>query len=732
MNNKQIFFGVTLMLCNTSFAQEIIIEDPSNYTGSNIIAEGPSNNKIIISIQKDDTFKLNGDVYGAKYTSDNVEKNMVEMQNTIILKNVSGAYTSGHDAIQNTVSLKNCESIQDWKKIVGGQASNGNSKNNKVEIDGGNYEVGIYGGYSTGRSNESSVQGNIVIIKDGTFTFTSLSAGKEIAGGYSDSKGSVNNNSVVVADGDFIGRGNGNAIYGGYANAGADVLNNKVEIYGGNFDNCTITGGYSTSGLVKGNKAYIYGGNFNCNIYAGRSDRANVNGNEIIISMKSDIEKANLEKARLYGDPYRLGNDNKLIIDGWDGRVKGVYNFNSIDFENINWNKDGVVLEITNGDNSLKNTDINLVSMSGGSKINIGESMYMIKCVNGDLGTDATKIYDKGFTAGVSVEGTGTITVEDNGNIKYEITGKQINKQINLVTENRSISTAFLANGSDLLSDALSAVEKDEKYGTKTFAIIEGTNSTYNVSDDLKVNGWNGVYGVGNAAQLNNGKVAYAVFFENGSGNYRTFNSFQDEIFRGNGNLVYNGGGATIRFINKNGVYTEGSFRAGMMKNNMQDVMKDGSGQIYSYKSESNYYGFHLGLGKNINISDDQDIDIYARYYHTYNGNDKFNVGGDDFEIDSTRSNRIRLGLRYNINKENKWNLYYGTAWEHEFDGTSNVKVQGEELPAKSLDGNSYLGEIGFKYLESQESPWNFEGRLSAYIGERRGFSGLLRMTYSF
>lgn len=86
MNNKQIFFSVTLMLCNTSFAQEIIIEDPSNYTGSNIIAEGPSNNKIIISIQKDDTFTLNGDVYGAKYTSDNVEKNMVEIQNTIIKK----------------------------------------------------------------------------------------------------------------------------------------------------------------------------------------------------------------------------------------------------------------------------------------------------------------------------------------------------------------------------------------------------------------------------------------------------------------------------------------------------------------------------------------------------------------------------------------------------------------------------------------------------------------------
>lgn len=84
MNNKKFLFGVTLMLCNTAFAQEITINTPSDYEGKSIIAEGSSNNKIIVSMKKEDAFTLNGDVYGAKYTSDNVEKNMVEIQNTII------------------------------------------------------------------------------------------------------------------------------------------------------------------------------------------------------------------------------------------------------------------------------------------------------------------------------------------------------------------------------------------------------------------------------------------------------------------------------------------------------------------------------------------------------------------------------------------------------------------------------------------------------------------------
>lgn len=36
---------------------------------------------------------------------------------------------------------------------------------------------------------------------------------------------------------------------------------------------------------------------------------------------------------------------------------------------------------------------------------------------------------------------------------------------------------------------------------------------------------------------------AGGVFYENGSGNYRTYNEFNNEFFRGDGSLVYNGGG---------------------------------------------------------------------------------------------------------------------------------------------------------------------------------------------
>ena len=40
-----------------------------------------------------------------------------------------------------------------------------------------------------------------------------------------------------------------------------------------------------------------------------------------------------------------------------------------------------------------------------------------------------------------------------------------------------------------------------------------------------------------------------------GSGNYRTYNEFNNEFFRGDGSMVYNGGGIAARYENKNGVY---------------------------------------------------------------------------------------------------------------------------------------------------------------------------------
>lgn len=306
------------------------------------------------------------------------------------------------------------------------------------------------------------------------------------------------------------------------------------------------------------------------------------------------------------------------------------------------------------------------------------------------------------------------------------------NSQTHLVAQNHAVAAAFVNQGTDLISDSLDTLSRDHKYGVKTFAAVHGNHSKYDVNSDLKINGWSGIVGVGNEKDIGNGDFSWGAFFENGSGTYRTYNSFNGDFFRGDGNVVYNGGGLAARFEQDNGVYTEGSLRAGLLKNEMKDALRDGAGNSYGYKSESTYYGAHIGVGKIISLDADKDLDIYGKFFHTYTEGDTFTVAGDKFDLDGITSDRLRIGARLTTNKENKFSTYYGLAYEYEFNGDADMRVENMSTPQQSLKGSSYMAEIGVNYQPSSDSPWSFDLSMRGYAGQREGFSGNVQAVYSF
>ena len=306
------------------------------------------------------------------------------------------------------------------------------------------------------------------------------------------------------------------------------------------------------------------------------------------------------------------------------------------------------------------------------------------------------------------------------------------NPQTHLVAQNHAVAAAFVNQGTDLISDSLDTLSRDDNYGVKTFAAVHGNHSKYDVNSDLKINGWSGIVGVGNEKDVGNGDFGWGVFFENGSGNYNTYNGFNGNYFRGDGNVVYNGGGIAARFEQDNGVYTEGSLRAGLLKNEMKDALMDGAGNSYGYKSESTYYGAHIGVGKIISLDTDKDLDIYGKFFHTYTDGDTFTVAGDKFDLDSITSDRLRIGARLMTNKENKLSTYYGLAYEYEFNGDADMRVENTSTPQQSLKGSSYMAEIGVNYQPSSDSPWSFDLSMRGYAGQREGFSGSVQAVYSF
>ena len=179
------------------------------------------------------------------------------------------------------------------------------------------------------------------------------------------------------------------------------------------------------------------------------------------------------------------------------------------------------------------------------------------------------------------------------------VTGVERNKQTNLVAENRAVAAAFVNQGTDLIADSLDTLSRDGKYGVKTFAAVHGNRSKYDVNSDIKINGWSTIVGVGAENEHNGGDFSWGVFYENGSGNYRTYNDFNNEFFRGDGSLVYNGGGIAARYENSHGVYTEGSLRAGMLKSEMTDALSDGENK-YGYESENRLLRRTYRRGQNI------------------------------------------------------------------------------------------------------------------------------------
>lgn len=517
---------------------------------------------------------------------------------------------------------------------------------------------------------------------------------------------------------------------------GAHYNSNQTE----NTASLTIGNGFNTKvGIVAGTYAAgsknaengvvnISGDNITYDgiVYAGYSESGNASKNTINV-----LSATNASKMTLSGG--NTGSSaNTLNVTGNGSTFNSIEDFDTINFNGIKLNgADVLTLQSAN----LNGTTLNVESLEGGNNYNAGDTVTLIKSADAITGTsDGINIDNDIVTAGVARDlEISTGLNADGKSIDMYVEDVSMNDQITLVAENRAVAAAFVNQGTDLISDSLNTISRDDNYGVKTFAAVHGNRSKYDVNSDIKINGWSTIVGVGNADKFDNGsEFSWGVFYENGSGNYRTYNEFNNEFFRGDGSLVYNGGGIAARYENKNGVYTEGSLRAGMLKSDMDNALRDGAGNFYGYESESAYYGAHIGVGKIISLSDSSDLDIYGKFFHTYTEGDSVTIADDKFNFDSITSDRLRVGARITSNKENKFSTYYGLAYEYEFNGDADMTAQGLKAPTQSLQGSSVMAEVGFNYQPTPDSPWSFDLNMRGYAGERQGGSFNVQATYTF
>ncbi len=407
-------------------------------------------------------------------------------------------------------------------------------------------------------------------------------------------------------------------------------------------------------------------------VYAGYSESGTVKDNTINVVAGTQAENMSLSGSNK--EAASASDNNTLSINGNGNAFNKIENFKTINFNDVTLNK-AAALNVQEA-NLTDTTTINVNSFTDGQIYHGGESVTLLKSATAITGEGKVNIDNDIVTAGLTQDlHISTAQSADNTSIDLYVEDVSLNDQITLVAENRAVAAAFVNQGTDLISDSLDTLSRDGNYGVKTFAAVHGNRSEYDVNSDLKINGWSTIVGVGNAAEFADGdEFSWGVFYENGSGNYRTYNEFNNEFFRGDGSLVYNGGGIAARYENASGVYTEGSLRAGMLKSEMDNALRDGSGNYYGYDSESAYYGAHIGVGKIISLSDSSDLDVYGKFFHTYTEGDSFTVAKDKFEFDSITSDRLRIGARVTTNKANAFSTYYGLAYEYEFNGDADMR----------------------------------------------------------
>ena len=650
---------------------------------------------------------VEGSVYGGHSLSysreGEVTGNTVTITSDSAVKgSVYGGYNNGGGEVSgNTVTITGCKVNDAYGAAVYGGCSYGDATGNRVTITDSTVGTEDSNGIVYGGWGHTDATNNRVTITDGTVN--------GICGGFG-SEGAATGNRVTITGSTVT-----EVVYGGWG--GPDATNNTVTITGG------IVTGEVCGGIVTGD------------VCGGLGD-ADVTGNTVALSGDANVEEAALYGWKLTdekgGAPAETA-DNDLIIDDWSGSTQSVKNFETIRFQGVAWDPRRTLLTIIKGEEGdLGNTKIDAghVVILGGHTPQVGESMTFVKDETADTGLSAEQAAG-GFTQGVATAGTAKWDMKEDGKaLNYTITGVFRNRQTDLIAENRAVAAAFVNQGADIAADSLRLLDDGYHFGTQTFGAVYGNRSTYDVASDIKINGWSEIAGFGNIHEVKGGRLAWGVFYENGTGNYRTWNTFNNEMFRGDGSLLYNGGGAAIRLTKDSGMYYEASLRAGTLSSSMSNAVKDGNGNSYGFDSDSTYWGAHVGAGKLIQRGSGQ-WDIYGKYFHTDIDGDSFEMGGDRFSFDSVTSDRLRLGARYTADTDKAWSLYCGAAYEYEFSGDSHMKAGQFEAPEQSLQGSTVFGEIGTVWGR-KDSPWSMDINLRGYAGEREGFSGMVQLAYAF
>ena len=692
-----------------------------------------------------------------------VENNVLEINNAILTNNkygdrvesVSAGYSIKSDVRNNkliSVGLKT-EDV-----TSGGRSVSGNTTGNTVDFSDGSSPF-VFGGYS-GSGNAT----------DNTVNISGGSSAGYVLGGYSDS-GNATGNTV-----NFSGSSH-NVVYGGDSYSG-NATDNTVDISGGSSN--YVYGGSSNSGniTITGNTVNISGGSINKNVYSG------------YISLYDEDNTLTLDKNSVINNTvtYSGGTIGGNIVGGYAGR----YNYDNTTKRNTleeAYIPTGNVLNIGESKdkpapmntlsahnilgfetvnfylpNTVKHNDVAL-KLTTTDKTDLGETTVYAFLDNANGLTQDSKIHliqtAGSLTApknnGAEQAGVTNINIADLINVKgyvslsedaknLDLTFKGENKPADPVPadptpvmpapqkapdnaksllETKLASTTIINQGANLLLDNVDKINGKGDSPVFGFGFVRGFNEKHKTGSHIKTHGGVLNAGVGANNQVGNGTATAAAFVEYGKGSY---DSYLDNGTHGKGDSHFIGGGVLAKYMTENQWYMDGSLRAGHVKSDYQ-------GKYGKFDLSNNYVGMHAGLGKVINTSDNNAVDISARYIYSHTGNNHKEIQGVNVHFDAVNSHRLQVGVKDSFSFAENHSLYGKAIYQYEFDGkatgTTQVAALGASnaIAAPKLKGATGIAEVGYAFDNGKVE---VAAGINAKTGKEKGVGGNVGVAVKF
>ena len=590
----------------------------------------------------------------------------------------------------------------------------------------------VYGAYAKNPTSDGEMTDNSVTLLHGNLT-------GNIYGAKSESKLKLSSNRVQVLDGSVIGN-----IYGGYSVSG-DVEKSIVDL------------GRVTIGSIANNGSLIGG-----NVYGGWGKTAKDN----TVTLRGTTVKGHVYGGRLStGAAAPVTDGNTLNIYDMGTTVGYFEGFQNLNFY-LSPKADTRLSMLTLTDPSHKDIrgmklsiDINGIS----APIHSGDIVSLIKLpTDKNLTTDdftgkeykTTKGVTLNYTFGLETRGT----LANQSLIKNELVARvkniSVNPQTKSLVETQAAAIAFLASGSDLLTEVsipaaetaatqiadivdtpyagseknsaaasvpLSTLGSYQLFAAQSFGNMRLKSGSY-----VDTKGWNLNVGYARRNDLIDRSITFGPFVEYGRGSY---DSYLDDGTHGNGKTDYLGIGVMAKTESENGLYIEGSLRTGRAKSDYSGTIGKTS---IGYDLSSTYFAGHIGVGQKHELMNGSTIDTYAKYFYAHQAGTSATLSNNEtYDFGASTSSRIRLGTRYTVKNDLSGEFYAGLAWEYEFDGKGSATYQGFDLPSTSLKGGTTLLELGYRFAPV-DSTVTYGLNLTGFTGKRKGVTGGFNIAWAF